>query len=669
MSARLVPALILLVASLPAADFITVTAPAEDSVRLPSGADPGGGLRLLPGVEAVRMGGIGLDPVVRGQQGSRLLVLADGACPHGGCPNRMDPPTSYAPADANRAMVEAGGLSVRHPGAPMGVVRLDREPPRLGDGRWQAAEAEVRGASNGHAAEAGAALALGDEQAQIQGRFHSARADDYEDGDGNAVRSGFHSSKGGGTLAWTPDAQTRLELSHDLTRERDVLFAGAGMDAPSSDDRTTRLRFSHRRTDGLLATANLDAYASRVEHLMDNYSLRPVAGMAMRAPSTSNTTGARTTAELRTAAGLLGLGLDGEELHQDARRYAGASPASVTTLNSLLWPDVRQRRFGAWGDLAVDLGSDTRLVPGLRWDVVRSSADEAGVDPPGMPLSPAALYALYYGSEAEPRTEHLLGAALRLEHDWGDSGRVVTALSRQQRAADPTERFIAANGSSPSQRWVGDPGLTAETHWQAQVAIEHGDRETVRWRAEAWADRVQDYIRRDRARAQADVLVADGATIYHGTDALLAGTRIEAGAPLAAWLRAEVDAAWTWGEDLATGLPLAQIPPLSGRAALRCGDDHLSGTIAVRWSARAVRLDDDVTTGSGLDAGETPTWTVLDLTTAWRPYADVELSAGVDNLLDRTYAEHLNKPNAFDPTVTQVNEPGRSLWLAASMRF
>ena len=42
---------------------------------------------------------------------------------------------------------------------------------------------------------------------------------------------------------------------------------------------------------------------------------------------------------------------------------------------------------------------------------------------------------------------------------------------------------------------------------------------------------------------------------------------------------------------------------------------------------------------------------------------------GIDNVFDKLYAEHLNKPNAFDPTVNQVNEPGRSLWARVNMNF
>ena len=59
-------------------------------------ADGGELLLQTPGVSGVKMGAHGIDPVIRGQKHNQLNILLDGAYIHGGCPNRMDPPTSYA---------------------------------------------------------------------------------------------------------------------------------------------------------------------------------------------------------------------------------------------------------------------------------------------------------------------------------------------------------------------------------------------------------------------------------------------------------------------------------------------------------------------------------------------------------------------------------------------
>ncbi|MEO5327521.1 MAG: hypothetical protein H7829_04685 [Magnetococcus sp. THC-1_WYH] len=45
------------------------------------------------------------------------------------------------------------------------------------------------------------------------------------------------------------------------------------------------------------------------------------------------------------------------------------------------------------------------------------------------------------------------------------------------------------------------------------------------------------------------------------------------------------------------------------------------------------------------------------------------MKLGVNNVWNEDYAEHLNLSNTFNSTQVQVDEPGRSFWLTASMAF
>ena len=47
----------------------------------------------------------------------------------------------------------------------------------------------------------------------------------------------------------------------------------------------------------------------------------------------------------------------------------------------------------------------------------------------------------------------------------------------------------------------------------------------------------------------------------------------------------------------------------------------------------------------------------------------VEIRLGVSNLFDKTYAQHLNRSNVFDPTSVQINEPGRSFGIQLHAKF
>jgi iron complex outermembrane receptor protein len=64
---------------------------------------------------------------------------------------------------------------------------------------------------------------------------------------------------------------------------------------------------------------------------------------------------------------------------------------------------------------------------------------------------------------------------------------------------------------------------------------------------------------------------------------------------------------------------------------------------------------------------------VFSLNASWTPVSATHaVGTGVDNLFDKTYAEHLSRGGAMVSgfvQTTRVNEPGRLLWLKASTTF
>ena len=74
----------------------------------------------------------------------------------------------------------------------------------------------------------------------------------------------------------------------------------------------------------------------------------------------------------------------------------------------------------------------------------------------------------------------------------------------------------------------------------------------------------------------------------------------------------------------------------------------------------------------GQDFADSAGFGVLSLNGAYRVSQQVKLSAGVDNLLDKNYAEHLNLAGNAGfgyPGGVRINEPGRTLWLRADLQF
>ena len=66
------------------------------------------------------------------------------------------------------------------------------------------------------------------------------------------------------------------------------------------------------------------------------------------------------------------------------------------------------------------------------------------------------------------------------------------------------------------------------------------------------------------------------------------------------------------------------------------------------------------------DAG----FSVFSLNGGYRLKRALLITAGVDNLLDRTYAEHISQAGAMVPgfvQTTRVNEPGRTIWVTMNV--
>ncbi|HYQ72931.1 MAG TPA: TonB-dependent receptor, partial [Gammaproteobacteria bacterium] len=497
-----------------------------EELELAPPSDAGELLRDLPGIAGRRMGGRGIDPIIRGQSRNRLNILLDGAYVFGGCPNRMDPPTTYSSINAYDSMtvIKGNQTVVYGGGGPGGTVLFERITPRFYPDESYRASASTGYISNSDTRQAGADVAAGNSSGYLRGIVDYIDANNYEDGDGDTVRSAYTNKDGVILLGYTPTAGTLLELSFEANREDDVLFAGAGMDAPWSDNNTTRLRFETGESTGFLDAVEAELYYSDIDHLMDNYSLRPLtAPMKLRAPSSSNTGGGRVSGEIDAGDGMVWtIGTDYQKNKRDADRYSGpATGGRPTNLQSIVWPDVHLSLTGLFAELHRPLTARDSLTTGLRYDYVDTSAGRANEDAnvptmPGMSIlrSPNDLYALYYGTRDDNHTEHNIGGFVTLRHALENDSAVYATLSRSVRTADATERFIASdNGMNTSMRWIGNPDLDPEAHHQLELGYtrDAGYRDAA---ASIYYNDVSDYILRDRAHLQSGILQNDDATIY-----------------------------------------------------------------------------------------------------------------------------------------------------------
>ncbi|MFA7540951.1 MAG: TonB-dependent copper receptor, partial [Lysobacterales bacterium] len=75
----------------------------------------------------------------------------------------------------------------------------------------------------------------------------------------------------------------------------------------------------------------------------------------------------------------------------------------------------------------------------------------------------------------------------------------------------------------------------------------------------------------------------------------------------------------------------------------------------------------------GQDLGDSSGFAVLSANAAWRINGNWRAAAGIDNLFDRAYAEHLNLSGnsafGYPAEPVRINEPGRSVWLSLDFSY
>ncbi len=646
---------------------------ADDPDRLPAvNADGADLLDAVTGVSISRFGGRGLEPIIHGQTQTRLNVLLDGAYVHGGCPNRMDPPASWAALETYEQVTVLKGVQtvVHGGGGSGGSVLFER------DTRALALDPGVHGRVSGLASDNAIAhdllgdVVISDTQRYLRVFAQTKKGENYTDGDGREVRAAFKHRQFGTVAGWMPNDDRLLEITIERNDFSDALYPGAGMDSPS--EKGTMYRFRYLDAPRLSGIDNLrfELYRSDISHLMDNYSLRtpprytmgPMSGMPMlrSAPTTSLTDGGRLVVETRLPGTRIEWGIDWQLRERNAILYNVDTGAPAPLM--YLWPGVDIDQTGVFAEATHTLAEDATLKAGLRIDRATASADRADVS--FATPTPNAAYQTYYGVTARDVTETNVGGLLRYETRLKGGWQLFSGISRSVRTADATERYMNNWNMTPAKRWIGNPALAPEKHHQLDAGLTWRNR-GKQFSVSAWYDRVQDYILRDTARGQTDILLADGANVYRNVEAELRGIEIETSLRLRPSLRLNASAAWVHGDNTSDDRPLPQIPPLEGQISLDYGSDRWGLGSRLRFALEQDRIDPFSTQ----EVGPTPGWQAVDLYAHYRVSEQVLVRLGIDNVFDETYARHASRSNLLDPVAVRVNEPGRTLWVKASATF
>ncbi|KNX76293.1 TonB-dependent receptor [Pseudomonas sp. 250J] len=644
--AELSPTVITAIA--PSSPLTVVTNPKDPRQPVPA-SDGGDYLKTIPGFSVIRAGGTNGDPVLRGMFGSRLNILTNGGMMLGACPGRMDAPTSYiSPETYDRLTVIKGPQSVIWgPGGSAGTILFEREPEKFGE-LGSRVNGSVLAGSNGRfdkVLDAAAGGSLG----YVRFIGNQSHSDDFEDGNGDTVPSRWDKWNGDVSLGWTPDADTLLELTAGKG-DGEARSAGRGMDGSQFKRESLGLRFEKSNLGEVLDKVEAQVYYNYADHVMDNYTLRSTVGMPMASNVDRRTLGGRIKATWRWADVQLISGIDAQT--NEHRKRSGMG---IDTYKAKPWDkDADFHNYGLFGELTWYATGEDRLITGARLDRASARDFRKGI-----------------ATSGNTRADTLPSGFVRYEHDLAAvPATTYIGLGHTQRFPDYWELFSPT--LAPTGSVNAFDGIKPEKTTQLDFGIQYRDERLEAW-ASGYVGQIRDYILFDYVPGMGGMsnrLVSRAQNI----DARIMGGELGAAYKLTENWKADATLAYAWGKNSSDGKALPQMPPLESRLGLTYSRDTWSVGALWRLVAEQNRIAKNQGNVVGKDYDTSSGFGVFSLNGAYKINNNLKLSAGVDNLFDKAYAEHLNlagnagfgyPASATDP----VNEPGRTFWTKVDFSF
>ena len=625
-----------------------------------------------PSISLSRRSGIANDILVRGQRKDNINVTIDGAKVCGACPNRMDPPISHvATSNVDYIEINDGPYNVEDFGVLSADVKIRTIAPseefegevNLGLGSWGAKKASVN-VSGGITDTIKFLLSASTEEGE-----------QYEDGDGNdfvgQIQREINDGKAVPTfqyqdrykdmdaykkktmlakLFWNITDNQELRLSYTANRSDNILYPSSKMDAIYDDSDIYNIEYIAKNLGAYSKELNVQVYQSEVEHPMStvyrNVSLKDPMNPGMSNEVThalsTKIQGAKIKNSFDVGSHEITVGLDYSLRNWDGGYYKNGKahkvPISIDDVDTenvafFIKDEIKMDKF------VLDLGlryDDPTVTPGNNMKKAQPENDYSELN--------GYVFGTYH---TDANTKYFAG--------FGKSSRV----------PDAKELYWVGMKNTP----VGTDNLNATINYEFDIGMEK-KFDNATFKVKAFYSMLEDYIAYNSVFAKNPAMGQ-----YENIDATIYGFELSGTYMATADLYLDYGMAYQKGEkDSAltgqTGTDLPEIPPFKLNAAVNYdwGD---SLTLRAEVIASGEWSDMDFENGEQ----EIDSYTVLNLKGTKRFGESFELTIGVDNVFDSTYAvtntykDLILMPTGPNDTVMLMNEPGRYVYTNIKYKF
>lgn len=630
-------------------------------------------LRKKPNVGGVRKGAMGIDPVVRGFKYSQLNVqLNGGAKIEGGCPNRMDPATAHIDLnDLQSIMVLKGPYALKFGPNFGGVIDMTTKSLKFYKKFENHVDLMVGGQTNHTGFKSGLDVHGGNNIVAYYFKGNYKQFGNYKAGNDQVIPASLEQYNVAGSIGVKPAEGHTIEFGMDRSWGRNIDFPALPMDERNDNTRLLNLNYLGTDIGKNINYIRLKVYNSNVEHEMDNKN-RPFSDTVVAISNIQAiNTGGRLAVNFNTFKGKFEAGVDYEHISKDGVRNKNLiMQPNLPKVYEDLWNDALIKNLGVFAEWQRTFKS-VDFIAAIRYDYNTANSDTLFRNKPNGD-------AVYENSNTSSSFSNLSFSA-GITWNINSYNSLLFSLGRGTRSPDMTERFIILLPISyDPYDYLGNPQLNPEVNNEIDLGYRFQNSKIGSFEASVFFSYVTNYILGEvlpPSIVKPQTKGVLGVKKFTNTDkAYLTGFEITYLTSSQYNWFVSLNAAYTMGvnpeaikyiyegsdvieEEIIENDPLPEIPPFEANFAFgyRFLHQKLTPEFNIRFAAAQNKVSESY------NERTSPGFITLDFVLNYRYNDFLKVYAGVTNIFNTTYYEHLNR--RIIGSKAPLYEPGRIFYL------
>lgn len=601
--------------------------------------DTGELLKHFPGANVNRNGPLTSVAQYRGLFGDRVNVIVDGMKILSAGPNSMDTPLSYIPSS------RLGELSLYRGIAPVssgmetlgGSIIANSKKADFGtDDTF-----ELHGNANAGYAENGdnyhSALLTG--LANKNHSFHLTgsieRGNDLEFDGGKILPSEHERDTVGAGYAFQNGTQyLSLQAEHHDTGKTGT--PALPMDIIYAKGEHYTGQFKNSFSNGGELTAKFSYQDA--DHKMANYVLRTPPANQRHTITDVESSGIGIAYSISDWT----LGFDADRADHNANIYDPTN--AMFFVNN--FRDIERDRYSVFGEKTLTI-HDWKIETGLRYTRVEM---DAGTVNSSMNMPPAVALRDSFNNADREQNENLVDIVFNATRPLSSQLDLVTGLARKERAPSYQERYLwlpleSTAGLADGNNYIGNIELDSEVAYQVELGLDwHTSRAT--FSPHVFYHHINDYIQGTSTNNTAAIMLSammaptkPAPLEYNNVDAKLYGIDTNWSYDFSSPWLVEGTISYVQGKRRDTSDNLYRIAPLSARTML----SYMQTNWLISFEAETIAAQNKVSDEN--HEKKTGGYALFNLSGSYQPAQQITLSAGINNLFDRGYENHLGGYN------------------------